>query len=82
MAILDKIFSSKTRAAIFREVSADWRFGIVYNAALKLCTIRNSCNNIKKTIPEKPGITIDTNGKSVEECLNNVMRELNGWMES
>jgi len=23
----------------FREVSADWRFGIAYNAALKLCTI-------------------------------------------
>ena len=22
------------------EVSADWRFGIAYNAALKLCTIR------------------------------------------
>jgi len=25
--------------ANFREVSADWRFGIAYNAALKLCTI-------------------------------------------
>jgi uncharacterized protein (UPF0332 family) len=25
--------------AKFREVSADWRFGIAYNAALKICTI-------------------------------------------
>jgi hypothetical protein len=25
-----------------KEVSADWRFGIAYNASLKLCTIQNS----------------------------------------
>ena len=35
MGIVDR----DIRDASFREVSADWRFGIAYNAALKLCTI-------------------------------------------
>lgn len=34
-----EIVDRDIRDAEFREVSPDWRFGIAYNAALKLCTI-------------------------------------------
>ena len=34
-----EIVKRDTQDAGFREVSPDWRFGIAYNAALKLCTI-------------------------------------------
>lgn len=34
-----EIVKRDIKDANFREVSADWRFGIAYNAALKLCTI-------------------------------------------
>lgn len=34
-----EIVKRDIKDAGFREVSADWRFGIAYNAALKLCTI-------------------------------------------
>jgi hypothetical protein len=35
LSIVDRDLSDAAR----REISADWRFGIAYNAALKLCTI-------------------------------------------
>jgi hypothetical protein len=65
-----------------REISADWRFGISYNAALKLCRILLSAEGYRPShelqhyrtlaaLPEILGEAKKADAKYLDDCRNN-----------